>query len=109
MVDVRGVSYDICMDDERILETLARGSKIAGMKVLNQIRYKFSDKSTPDGCTAIVMLDTSHASAHVFADSGQICWDMFTCGPHDPLIIWEEVQKEFGFVDFDISVVPRFK
>ena len=107
LVDAYGVSADICNDDQRLLETLALAARAAGESVISQVRYKFGADSPP-GCTAIVLLDESHCSAHTYADEGLIAFDFFTCGNVDPLPIWERIRTELGIQNATVKKHERF-
>lgn len=109
MIDVRGASKELCENDELLLQLMVEGAKKAGMKVINQIRYRFDGITTQPGCTCFVTLDTSHVSVHTYADTGQQSWDCYTCGTADPMIIWEHIQSVLQFDDYCVEIVERFK
>ena len=67
LVDCCEVPHRICLDDQLILQALADAATEAGATVISQVRYRFGAESPP-GCTAIVLLDESHCSAHTYAD-----------------------------------------
>lgn len=108
LIDCHNVSRDLCLDDQRWLETMAEGARRAGATVISQIRYQFG-KGSPPGCTAIVMLDESHCSVHTYADFGLVAMDVFTCGSTNPLEIWEYVRSELGIEDARFRHLPRFE
>ena len=107
LIDCRGVPRAICLDDRRLLETLAEAATLAGATVVSQIRYRFGDDSPP-GCTAVVMLDESHCSVHTYADLGLMAFDVFTCGSTDPRQVWAHIQSKLGIEDVEIREVLRF-
>lgn len=107
MIDCRGISHDLCLDDQRLMETLARSATAAGATVVSQIRYKFGAGSPP-GCTAVVMLDESHCSVHTYADEGLMAFDVFTCGDTDPRQVWELTRRELGITGEEIRACARF-
>ena len=96
------------MNDKLLLETMADAARSAGATVISQIRYRFGDGS-PDGCTAIVMLDESHCSVHTYADLGLIAMDIFTCGDTDPRRIWNGVQRSLKLEHASIREYSRFE
>lgn len=108
LIDCRQVSRELCLNDELLLETMVEAARSAGATVISQIRYRFGEGS-PDGCTAIVMLDESHCSAHTYADLGLVAMDIFTCGGTDPKQIWGNIQKSLNLVHASIREYPRFQ
>lgn len=107
LIDCRDVPRGLCLDDQRLLETLAEAARESGATVISQIRYRFGDKS-PAGCTALVMLDESHCSAHTYADLGLLALDIFTCGRTDPHRVWDCIRKKLALESFEVREVPRF-
>ncbi len=107
LVDCRHVAREICLDDELILNAMARGAARAGAKVISQIRYKFGQDSPP-GFTAVVMLDESHCSAHAYADEGMIAMDVFTCGRTDPRNVLKYIMEEVDLGEVTVTAMPRF-
>ncbi len=79
MLDLMGVPYDQCVDDAGLLNLISNAATRAGCTVINSIRYRFGHNS-PDGCTAIAMLDESHVAVHTYAEIGLMAVDIFTCG-----------------------------
>ena len=107
LIDCCGVPRALCLDDRRLMETLAEAATLAGATVVSQIRYRFGDESPP-GCTAVVMLDESHCSVHTYADLGLMAFDVFTCGRTDPRDVWAHVQRKLGIENAEIRDVARF-
>ena len=107
LIDCRGVPRDICLDDRRVLDVMARAAERAGSTVVSQIRYHFGSDSPP-GFAAIVMLDESHCSAHAYADLGLIALDVFTCGGTDPALVWKYIQEELDLGESEVRMVSRF-
>jgi S-adenosylmethionine decarboxylase len=107
LIDCAGVPRALCLDDRRLLETLAAAATLAGSTVISQIRYHFGADSPP-GCTAIVMLDESHCSVHTYADAGLMAFDVFTCGRTDPHAVWSHIRSQLGIEAASIRDVPRF-
>ena len=83
LIDCRNVPRDVCLDDGKMLDAMARSAAKAGMHVISQVRYHFGHNSAP-GFTCVCLLDESHVSAHTYADLGLIALDVFTCGKTDP-------------------------
>lgn len=107
LIDCRNVSRDVCLNDARMLDAMARGAKKAGANVISQVRYHFGHNSPP-GFTAVVVLDESHCSAHCYADLGMIALDVFTCGQTDPADVLAYIREEIDLGDVSIRQVPRF-
>ena len=108
LIDCRGVPRDLCLDDQRLLAAMARSAEACGATVISQIRYRFGSDSPP-GCTAVVMLDESHCSAHSYADLGLLALDVFTCGQTDPRDIWELLRADLGLHEAQVRLVDRFE
>lgn len=107
LIDCRNVSREICLNDRRVLNAMARAAERAGATVVSQVRYKFGSESPP-GFAAVVMLDESHCSAHSYADLGLIAMDVFTCGGTDPRDVFRFIQEELELGDVTVKEVPRF-
>jgi len=107
LIDCRNVSRDLCLDDKRVMEVMARAAERAGASVVSQVRYKFGMDSPP-GFTAVVMLDESHCSAHTYADLGLIAMDVFTCGNTDPRTVFYYIQEELDLGDVTLQEAERF-
>ncbi|MBI2424229.1 MAG: adenosylmethionine decarboxylase [Candidatus Hydrogenedentes bacterium] len=107
LVDCRGVARDVCLNDKRVLEAMARGAERAGANVISQVRYKFGLDSPP-GFTAFVLLDESHCSAHTYADEGLIAMDIFTCGTTDPRDVLECILQEIDLGEVSVRQCGRF-
>ena len=108
LADCRNVSQKLCLDDQLVLEVMARAAQRAGSKVISQIRYKFGEDSPP-GFAAIVMLDESHCSAHTYAEEGLIAMDIFTCGGTDPREVFRYIREELDLGDVSIKEFARFR
>ena len=107
LIDCRNVPRDVCLDDGKMLEVMARSAAKAGMHVISQVRYHFGHNSAP-GYTCVCLLDESHVSAHTYADLGLIALDVFTCGKTDPGKILEYMREELDLGDVTVKHLPRF-
>ena len=107
LIDCRNVSRELCLNDKRVLNAMARAAERAGATVVSQVRYKFGSDSPP-GFAAVVMLDESHCSAHSYADLGLIAMDVFTCGGTEPRDVLRYIQEELDLGDVSIKEMPRF-
>lgn len=107
LIDCRNVSRELCEDDRRVLDVMARSAERAGATVVSQVRYRFGHNSPP-GFTCVVLLDESHCSAHTYADLGLIAMDIFTCGNTDPRDVFRYIQEELDLGDVTVQHVGRF-
>ncbi|MBA3313102.1 MAG: adenosylmethionine decarboxylase [Planctomycetaceae bacterium] len=107
LIDCRNVPRDVCLDDGKMLEVMARSAAKAGMHVISQVRYHFGHNSAP-GFTCVCLLDESHVSAHTYADLGLIALDVFTCGKTDPAKILDFMREELDLGDVTMKKMPRF-
>jgi len=107
LIDCRNVPRDVCLDDGKMLDVMARSAAKAGMHVISQVRYHFGHNSAP-GFTCVCLLDESHVSAHTYADLGLIALDVFTCGKTDPAKILDYMREELDLGDVTMKTLPRF-
>ena len=108
LVDAYRVPTSICLDDGGMLDLIVEAVKeTTSMKIMGQMRYRFGADSDP-GFTCICLLDASHCSVHTYAEQGKLAADFFTCGDHNPELIWKYVASKLGLKDYNIKVVPRF-
>lgn len=107
LIDCRNVPHEVCLNDQRMLEAMARAATRAGATVVSQVRYKFGHNSPP-GFTAVVVLDESHCSAHTYGDLGLVALDVFTCGNTDPRDVLRYIQEEINLGDVTVVEMPRF-
>lgn len=108
LIDCRNVARDVCLDDKRMLNAMARAATRAGATVISQVRYHFEHNSPP-GFTAVIVLDESHCSAHSYADLGMIALDVFTCGNTDPKRVLQFIREEIDLGDVRVTEMPRFE
>lgn len=107
LIDCRNVGRDTCLNDQGMLEAMARAARRAGANVISQVRYRFGHNSPP-GFTAVIVLDESHVSAHTYADLGLIALDVFTCGDTDPADVLAYLREEIDLGEISVRAVPRF-
>ena len=108
LVDCRNVAREVCLDDGRMLDAMARAAREAGAQVISQVRYRFG-KDSPPGFATAVLLDESHCTAHSYADLGQIAIDIFTCGSTDPWDVLSRIRQEIDLGDVKTDLVMRFE
>jgi S-adenosylmethionine/arginine decarboxylase-like enzyme len=78
-----------------------------GMKVCQGPIVSYIDVPGNRGLTGVVIIETSHIAIHVWdeSDPGLIQLDVYTCGPFDPTVIFNElnvfepVKVEFKYLD----------
>ena len=107
LIDCREVPRSVCLDDQLMLDAMARAARRAGATVISQVRYRFGHDSAP-GFTAMVLLDESHCSAHTYADLGQVALDIFTCGKTSPETILDHLLQEIDIGSITTRKLERF-
>ena len=107
LIDCCNVASEVCLDDRRMLDVMARAATKAGATVISQVRYHFGHNSPP-GFTSVVLLDESHVSAHCYADTGQIALDIFTCGTTDPRDVLRYIREEIDLGTVMVKEEARF-
>jgi len=78
-----------------------------GMKVCQGPIVSYIDVPGNRGLTGVVIIETSHIAIHVWdeCNPGLIQLDVYTCGPFDPQVIFNElkvfepVKVEFKYLD----------
>lgn len=108
LLDCNNVPSEICVDTAAILKSFERAAAVMGARIVGKESFRFG-KESPPGCTAMLLLDQSHISAHAFADKGKMAIDVFYV--RDESIIQkavEVIKAELGLADVKLSVVQRF-
>jgi S-adenosylmethionine decarboxylase len=76
IIDMEGVSSKL-LNNLQLLETvLVEAARSSNMTVLGVKSHQFS----PQGVTAIVLLEESHISIHTYPELQYAAIDIFTCG-----------------------------
>ena len=103
LVDLYGCEADL--DDEGfLLDTLEKASDAVGSTVLQRITQRFS----PVGVTAILILAETHISIHTWPEHGYAAVDIFVCGEgKDPEVAWEVVREALGPESFEAKEITR--
>ena len=103
LVDLYGCEADL--DDEGfLLDTLEKASDAVGSTVLQRITQRFS----PVGVTAILILAETHISIHTWPEHGYAAVDIFVCGEgKDPEVAWEVVREALGPESFETKEITR--
>jgi len=109
IIDCKGLPFDVCMDDKRLLKTVTDALTKGAANIISTARYRFGHNSPP-GCTIFVMLDESHFSIHTYAEQGQMAIDIFTCGNKvDSKLIFNKIKKALVIKNYTIQKIERFK
>lgn len=109
LIDISNLSKDICTNDTLLLNILKSAAKKINATIISSNRYRFGHNS-PDGCTAFLMLDESHISAHTYADKGKMAVDVFSCiGKEKCEIAARHIIAELEAPNYKMDVVERFK
>lgn len=108
IIDCLNVPFEVCSNDQLVLETLSEAAREAGATVISQVRYKFDGIKSPNGFALIVMLDESHLSAHSYSDEGRMAMDIFTCGKTDPQSVLDIISKKINLGIVYVKRVSRF-
>jgi len=109
IVDIHNQSFDLLVDDKKLLQAIVAAANEVGANIINQSRYHFGHNSSP-GCTAFIMLDESHVSVHTYADDGKMALDVFTCGATSCERILESFCRQLNIKQEDVVAkhIPRF-
>ena len=111
LVDLSGVPPDLCENDKELLQCLVSAAEVGGATVINTSRYHFGHNSPP-GCSAFVMLDESHLSAHTYALEGLVALDIFVCGAtatEKALRMRDLLLGKIPHVGAVVDSIPRFR
>ncbi len=109
LIDINDLSRDHCANDTRLLNILESAARLINATIISSNRYRFGHNS-PDGCTAFLMLDESHISAHTYAEKGKMAIDVFSCiGQEKCEIAAMHIISELGATNYEIAIVERFK
>ena len=103
LVDLYGCEADL--DDEGfLLDTLEKASDAVGSTVLQRITQRFS----PVGVTAILILAETHISVHTWPEHGYAAVDIFVCGEgKDPEVAWDVVREALRPESFETKEITR--
>jgi S-adenosylmethionine/arginine decarboxylase-like enzyme len=79
-----------------------------GMKICQGPITSYIDVPGNRGITGVVIIETSHIALHIWdePDPGLIQLDVYTCGPFDPQIIFDEL-KAFDPVKVEYKYLDR--
>ncbi|MCB0194792.1 MAG: adenosylmethionine decarboxylase [Anaerolineae bacterium] len=75
IIDLSGCDSDIMRDRESILERLKQAAQIAKVTVVGHFEHYFS----PEGYSAVLVLEESHLSIHTWPEYRYISLDLYSC------------------------------
>ncbi|MCB0214172.1 MAG: adenosylmethionine decarboxylase [Anaerolineae bacterium] len=75
IIDLSGCDPDIIRDRESILGCLKQAAQIAKVTVVGHLEHYFS----PEGYSAVLVLEESHLSIHTWPEYGYISLDLYSC------------------------------
>lgn len=96
--------FDILNNKQFITDTLVEACKIGGAEVIGHVDHQFY----PQGATSLVLLTTSHCSAHSWPEEGYCALDIFTCSDIDCHKIFDYIHTKLGgekkIIQFDRGI-----
>jgi len=89
--DLSGLVEDPRQFMNWILERARRRLDDAGIHRLGEVSKVIdqSQRNTPPGFAAAIIIDESHFTAHAYTEMGHLSLDLFTCGSTDPRPVLE--------------------
>ena len=75
LIDLSGCDSEIIRNHRLIQDILVRATDIAKIKILGSIDHFF----TPQGYTAVLLLEESHLSIHTWPEHNYISIDLYSC------------------------------
>lgn len=104
LLTLSGCNFNI-LNDEAQMHQLAHDAAVStGASVLQVISQRFS----PQGVTALVLLAESHASLHTYPEAGVVFWDCFTCGDRcDPELSINVLKQRLQPTKVDFQTIVR--
>jgi S-adenosylmethionine/arginine decarboxylase-like enzyme len=108
-LDLINVPRDLCLDDERVLETMVKALKNHGAHIINASRYHCGHKSPP-GIICMVTIDESFCYCHSYADRNEMALNIFTCGHIDTEGVLKEITSELNLdiKNSNVHKIDRF-
>ncbi len=104
ILELYGCSFAILDSEAFVLEAVSLAARTARCHVISMSSHKFS----PQGVTAVALLQESHLSIHTWPERNYAAADIFTCGQaaaaHKAC---EQLTKRFDASRHTLLVVPR--
>ena len=104
LVDLTQVPHDSLADADKVVDLMKRAARQAGATVQGALWTELD----PPGFAAVVLLNESHLSLHVFAEERIAALDVFCCGRADPRVAVEIICSELGGIITNAEERPRF-
>jgi hypothetical protein len=70
--------------------------RITGMRPLGELKWSDAVDLDFPGQSYVQMITTSHTSLHLFSDTHEIYFDLYSCKEYDPQKVLEHLDKTFG-------------
>ena len=103
LVDLYGCAADLD-DTEFLLGVLEKAADEVGAKIVRKVTQRFS----PQGISAILILAETHLSVHTWPEHGYAAVDVFICGEgRDPHAAWEVIREALGPESFEVKEIVR--
>jgi len=104
LVDLIQVPKDALADADSVVELMKRAARQAGATVQGSLWTRLD----PPGFAAVVLLNESHISLHVYSEEQTAALDAFCCGKADPRVAVEIICSELGGIITNAEDRPRF-
>ena len=94
LADFTGIYGDEYEIGEKVFKLMI---KVIDSKTCMKIVHKHLEilnEDTPPGFTSMLLLDSSHFSAHSYTEEGLLSCDIYTCGITNPVEVMEYFQEE---------------
>ncbi len=76
---------------EQLLDTMIKAVELSGATLLQCVHHEFH----PKGFAVVMLLSESHASIHTYPEHQACFIDIFTCGDHCDVEIFEQALREY--------------
>ena len=92
---IRAEANRVPTDEEQLTEWMKEFIESINMKILMGPYVKYCTMEGNRGITGIAVIETSHIAIHVWdeADPALLQLDVYTCGPFDMDIIFDDIQQ----------------
>jgi len=97
------------VDEQKCIEWFEKLVEVIDMKILIKPMAKFCDTPGNEGVTGTVVIETSHASIHIWSNVPQpyIRMDVYSCKDFEAKNVLEYLDNSMGIVDSDYILVDR--
>ena len=110
LADFTGIFGDEYTTGEFVYMLMIKAIAQTTMKIVHK-HLEILNKDTPPGFTAMLLLDSSHFSAHSYTTEGLLSCDIYTCGPTNTLEVMNYFKEELvkQFPDMKCSYIQEHK